>query len=172
LQPVFHPVANRRKPEKGAVVFVLFFLTWVLLAGELSLKTCLAGAAVSAVLYGFCRQVMDRDSRRSPLGPRRLWKALCYLARLIAEMLKAGFVVMRLIYTKGRRMEPLLVRFDTDLRGDRARAALADSITLTAGTITVESREGQLYVHALDRSLAEGIEDSGFQRRLRELEQK
>ena len=52
-----------------------------------------------------------------------------------------------------------------------ARAVLGDSITLTAVTITVEDQYGHLYVHALDRSLAEGIENSEFQRLLLELEE-
>lgn len=148
----------------------LFFLAWILLAGELSWSSCLMGAAMSLLLYMFCRQIMGYGPYHGPLSFRRLGKMLRYLGYLIWEMLKAGFVVMKLIYTRGRRMEPLLVRFETDLQSDQARAALADSITLTAGTITVEDREGRLYVHALDRSLAEGIEDSEFQRRLRELE--
>ena len=151
-------------------MFILFFLTWILLAGEVSWSACLTGFLMAALLYLFCRQIMGYGPPQGPLSPRRLWRMLRYLGYLIWEMLKAGFVVMRLIYTKGRRMEPLLVRFDTDLQSDQARAVLGDSITLTAGTITVQDQEGHLYVHALDRSLAEGIEDSEFQRRLRELE--
>lgn len=151
-------------------MFILFFLVWILLAGELTWSACLTGFAMALLLYMFCRQLMGYAPPRRLADFRRLGKQLCYLGYLIWEMLKAGFVVMRLIYTKGRRMEPLLVRFHTDLKSDQARAALADSITLTAGTITVEDQEGRLYVHALDRSLAEGIEDSEFQRRLRELE--
>ena len=89
---------------------------------------------------------------------------------LTVEILKASFVVMRLIYTRDHRMEPLLVRFDTGLKTPAARAVLGNSITLTAGTITVEDQEGHLCVHTLDRPLAEGIENSSFQRLLLELE--
>ena len=47
---------------------------------------------------------------------------------------------------------------------------LADSITLTAGTITVTAADGRMCVHALDASLAEGIENSQFQQRLEKME--
>ena len=57
------------------------------------------------------------------------------------------------------------------VRGCGGRAVLANSITLTAGTITVETVDGRFCVHALDRSLAEGIEDCEFQRRLEKLEE-
>lgn len=94
-----------------------------------------------------------------------------YIAYLVAEMLKAGFVVMRLIYTRGRNMRPVLVYFDSPLQSDRMRALLANSITLTAGTITVAAEDGRFCVHALDASLAEGIEKSVFQEKLEKLEE-
>lgn len=82
----------------------------------------------------------------------------------------AGFVVMRLIYTRGRKMEPKLIWFDTTLKTGLSQAILADSITLTAGTITVLAEDGRFLVHTLDKSLGEGIEDCEFQRRLEKLE--
>lgn len=152
-------------------MFLLFFLIWILLSGELTGWVCLSGAVVSLALYAFGVKLLGYAPRYDLLALRKLGKGLRYLSYLIAEMLKAGFVVMKLIYTRGRRMEPLLVRFDTGLTSPAARAVLGDSITLTAGTITVEDQDGHLYIHALDRSLAEGIENSEFQRLLLELEE-
>ena len=145
-------------------MFVLFFLLWLLLTGELSLHACLWGAAVSAAITWFCWKYLDY--RVALPRPGRLWGWARYLVCLLAEMLKAGFVVMRLVYTRGRNMRPLLVWFDTPLTEDRDRVVLANSITLTAGTITVTAADGRFCVHALDASLAEDIEDSVFQRRL------
>ena len=67
-------------------------------------------------------------------------------------------------------IEPKLVWFHTPLKTDRRRAMLADSITLTAGTITVRAEDGRMLVHTLDTPLAEGIEDSSFQQRLERME--
>lgn len=149
-------------------MFVLFFLLWILMTGELTVSACLWGLAVSAALTWFCWKFLGYHL--SVPRPGRLWTGVRYLAYLLAEMLKAGFVVMRLVYTRGRNMRPLLVWFDTPLAADRARVVLANSITLTAGTITVSAADGRFCVHALDRSLAEGIEESEFQRRLEEME--
>ena len=106
----------------------------------------------------------------APFRPLRLVAAVRYLGYLLVEMLKAGFVVMRLVYSRGRNMRPVLVWFDVPLEDDRAQAILANSITLTAGTITVTAADGRMCVHALDESLAAGIEDSEFQRRLEKME--
>lgn len=151
-------------------MFVLFFILWLLMAGAVTVRVCLWGAAVSALLWGLCRRTLGYR----PGGWKELlhksWPTAAFLGVLLAEMLKAGFVVMKLIYTKGKDMEPRLIWFDTTLKSDAARAALANAITLTAGTITVEAEGERLCVHALDASLAEGIENCGFQRRLEKLE--
>ena len=47
---------------------------------------------------------------------------------------------------------------------------LANSITLTPGTITVAMEEDELTVHALDVSLAAGMDDSVFVHMLRRME--
>ena len=151
-------------------MFLLFFLIWLTLSGEVTAGSCLLGAAVSLALYAFCVRQLGYAPRYDLLGAKKLRKVLSYMGYLVAEILKASFAVMKLIYTRDHRMEPLLVRFDTGLQSPAARAVLGNSITLTAGTITVEDRDGHLCVHTLDRPLAEGIENSDFQRLLLELE--
>ena len=47
---------------------------------------------------------------------------------------------------------------------------LADSITLTPGTITVELTENKFMIHCLDQTMAEGMEDSSFVQLLRKIE--
>ena len=64
----------------------------------------------------------------------------------------------------------MLVRFQVDLRSRAALVLLANSITLTPGTITVEAGEESFVVHALDASLAQGIEGSSFVKLLVQLE--
>lgn len=152
-------------------MLLLFFAMWLILSGEVTVGGCLLGAAVSGALYAFCVRFLGYSPRYDLLGVRKMRKVLAYMGYLTVEILKASFVVMRLIYTRDHRMEPLLVRFDTGLKTPAARAVLGNSITLTAGTITVEDQEGHLCVHTLDRPLADGIENSSFQRLLLELEQ-
>lgn len=152
------------------LAFILFFLLWLLLAGEVTVSVCVWGLCASLLMTVFCRRGLDYRLLPGRGGLSKAGAAAGYLARLVWEMLKAGFVVMKLIYTRGRDMEPKLVWFDTTLKTPGAQAVLANSITLTAGTITVAAEGGRFCVHALDASLAEGIEDCDFQRRLEKLE--
>ena len=151
-------------------MFLLFFLLWLLLSGGVSVHICLWGAVVSALLTWFCRRVLGYTWPVFLGSPEKLWAMARYFTHLLVEMLKAGLVVMRLIYVRPREIRPKLVWFRTPLETDRNRALLSDSITLTAGTITVLAEDGRLLVHALDAPLAEGIENSSFQQRLEKME--
>ena len=149
---------------------ILLFGLWILLSGEISFETCVIGAAASAALYVLACKTLEYSVSTDLKALKKMGGGICYLLNLVKEMLWAGLVVMRLIYTKGRNMEPRLIWFQTDLMNDSARAALSDAITLTAGTITVSQEGDLLCVHALDTSLAEGLEHSDFERRLGKLE--
>ena len=151
-------------------MFLLFFLVWLLLSGEVSVHTCLWGAVVSALITWFCRKKLDYRWHMLGGNPARVWALMGYFAHLLREMLKAGWVVMRVIYTRPERISPRLIWFDAPLREKRHLAMLSDSITLTAGTITVRAADGRLLVHTLDAPLAQGIEKSGFQQRLERME--
>ncbi len=68
-------------------------------------------------------------------------------------------------------IEPVLVDFDAPLTSDFARLILANSITLTPGTITVEQNESHFVVHCLDKDMAEGLDKSIFVQLLLKMEQ-
>lgn len=150
---------------------ILLFLTWILLSSEISIPVCISGALVSGLLYLAANKTLEYSPAMDLKIAGKLWKGLCYLGYLLWEMLRAGFVVMRLIYAPGRRMEPRLIWFHTGLQTQAARAALANAITLTAGTITISQEGDLLCIHTLDRPLAKGMEHSGLEMRLKELEQ-
>lgn len=152
------------------LVFAAFFLLWLLMSGEVNAHVCLYGAAASAAMMVFCHRVLGWSlGMRSP-GKLIAW--VRYGGYLLAEMMKSAWLVMKLVYTKCDEVEPRLVWFRTTLKSDAARAVLADSITLTPGTFTVlAEQDGRFCVHALDQSLAEGIEFCEFQRRLEKLEE-
>ena len=90
---------------------------------------------------------------------------------LISEVIKANFVAIRLIVSPKYEVEPVLVTFRTDLKTDLARTVLANSITLTPGTITVELTDNEYKVHCLDKEMAEGMDESVFVKLLRKMEQ-
>jgi len=103
---------------------------------------------------------------------RRVPSALRYLAVLLKEIVKANLTVMRMVLDRGFEPEPQLVQFDVDLVRDRHRVALANSITLTPGTITVSLDGSHYVVHCLDKSMVDGLDDGVMPTMLVEMEKR
>jgi len=153
-----------------ARVFLLFFVLWIIFNGQVTLEICLFGLGISAVLYLFVWKVMGYRPENDWQVFRRALGMLHFAGLLVKEICKSCLVVVKMIYTPRLALRPQLVKFSPSLHRDNARTALADAITLTPGTITVEAGEEGFMVHALDASLAEGLEDSAFVKLLMRLE--
>lgn len=151
-------------------LFILFLLVWILLSGKFTPEIIATGAVISVLFCLLDSRVLGNRAPRVGSVLRRLRGGLGYLGFLFWEILKAGLVIMKLIYTRGKNIEPRLIYFHTGLETDQAKVALANSITLTAGTITVFAEDDLFCVHTLDRPLAENIEDSKFEALLKKLE--
>ena len=152
-------------------MFLLFFLTWVIFNGRLTLEIALFGIAVAAAVFAFVCRFMDYSLKKE----LRLYKLLPafvqYLYYLIREILLANLTVTRLILTRKEQMEPVIVHVHANLKSETARVILANSITLTPGTITVSLTDDLLLVHCLDKQLSEGMEESVFVRLLQKMEE-
>ena len=151
-------------------MLLLFFLVWVIFNGRLTLEIALFGVAVAGAVFAFVCKFMNYSLRKELCFYKRMPAFARYLYCLIKEIITANIVVSRMILTRKEQMEPVIVHVHTDLKSETARVILANSITLTPGTITVSMTEDDLLVHCLDKSLSEGMEDSVFVRLLKKME--
>ncbi len=150
-------------------MFVLCFLLWMIFNGRVTWEIAAFGLAVSALVTAAARKLTGLTRQKELALLRKLPSVLAYLGYLLAEILKANLAVIRRVY--GRRApDPCLKTFTAPLDTTAARVALADSITLTPGTITAEQEGAVFTVHCLDRTMSEGLESSGFVRRLQGME--
>lgn len=152
-------------------MLLLFFIVWLILNGKVTVEICLFGLGISAVIFYFICKCMDYSWRKELFLYRLLPRIAGYFVVLVKEIAKANVAVMKLVLSPEVQPEPELVLFETDLRTSWGKAILADSITLTPGTITVYVEDQTLCVHCLDRELAEGIESSVFVQALKQMEE-
>ena len=152
-------------------MLLLFFLAWVVFNGRLTLEIALFGIAVAGAVFAFVCRFMDYSLKQEFRFYRRMPAFVQYLYYLIREIILANLAVFRLILTRKEEMEPVIVHVRADLKSETARVILANSITLTPGTITVSLTDEKLLVHCLDKSLSEGMEDSVFVRLLQKMEE-
>lgn len=151
-------------------MFFLIFAVWLILNGKITAEICLFGAGIAAALVFFMCRFMDYSLKKELLFFRLFPLFLRYFWVLIKEIVKANVSVLKIILSPELQPEPALVFFDTTLKTGMAKTMLANSITLTPGTITVSVEENRFCVHCLDRELAEGMEDSVFVELLKEME--
>lgn len=151
-------------------MFLLFFLIWVIFNGQLTWEIAAFGVVIAAVMYLFICRFMGYKPEMDLLLCRKFLLILQYVFVLVREIVKANYAVMKLILSSRYEIEPVIVKFKTDLKTTPARILLANSITLTPGTITVSLEGDEYVVHCLDKELAKGINSSIFVTLLSRLE--
>lgn len=151
-------------------MYFVFLALWIIFNGSLTLEIFLFGVAIAAGMYAFICKFMEFSVRKDILLWKRSFLLLRYLVILIVEIVKANISAMKLLFSEKNEIEPALVRFRTSLKTKTAKVLLANSITLTPGTITVSLEGDEFQVHCLDKSLAEGLSDSVFVKELERLE--
>ena len=151
-------------------MFLILFGLWVIFNGKINLEITLFGLVLSALVYAFCCAFLDYSPKKDLQAAKKLGAAMRYLGLVIVEIAKSNLALIRVVYSLDVEVKPQLVTFKTPLKG-AYKSVLADSITVTPGTITVHCEEDRLTVHALDKSFAEGIEDTEFQKQLLKMQE-
>lgn len=132
---------------------VALALCWATLNDDYGLPTLVVGYAIGwALLLLLRRTFADGTASTFRLSPRKLWYSAAYTVRLIFEILLAGLVVTRSIIRWKTAIRPGIIVVPADVKGDVEVTLLANSITLTPGTWTLDIPNDRraLYVHALD----------------------
>jgi len=130
------------------ILFILAFLVWMGLSWPPQWQEILAGVAVS-LLVAFLTGDMFLEKPRQLKDVRRCLWFLYYLPVLAWECLKANLDVAYRVAHPRLPIKPGIVKVKTVLKSDSGLTFLANSITLTPGTLTVDidREEGVLYIH-------------------------
>jgi len=99
----------------------------------------------------------------------QIWRFIAYLPWLLIKIMVANLQVAYIVLHPRMPIAPALLQFQTRLQKNLARVIVANSITLTPGTITVGLNNGRYIVHVLVPSLASGILESKIQNKVGEI---
>lgn len=152
-------------------MFFVFLTLWIIFNGKITVEICLSGIVAAGVLYAFICRFMDYSVKKDVAILSRVPLILHFLFVLVREIAKANFATIRMIMTTRYELEPVMITVKTRLKTKPARVALANSITLTPGTITVSLEEDRILVHCLDKDFSEGIGDSVLVKLLERIEE-
>ncbi|MDO4303848.1 MAG: Na+/H+ antiporter subunit E [Bacillota bacterium] len=151
-------------------MFLVFFLIWIIFNGQFTWEIAAFGVVIAGLMYLFICKFMNYKPRTDLILCKKFFLIIQYVFVLVKEIIKANFAVIKMIMSSRYEIEPAVVKFKTTLKSPSARIMLANSITLTPGTITVSLEGDEYVVHCLDKELAEGIDSSLFVTLLERLE--
>jgi len=84
------------------------------------------------------------------ITPKSFIYTFIYLFVFIVELIKANIDVTKRVLSPSLPINPGIVKVETQLKSKMARLILANSITLTPGTFTLEVHENTFYIHWID----------------------
>ncbi len=149
---------------RRCLFFTVLFLVWIVLSGNIDgphltmgLISCALVTALSSDLLIGLGSANGANKRLLPISIPRLIK---YLFWLLWELVLSNLHVLRLALSPSgmKDVRPRIIRFQTKLESPLARFMLANSITLTPGTITIELEGNDLFIHAINETTAKGLE--------------
>ena len=128
------------------VVFFTLLLFWVMLQGELDAEVLTVGALVSMVIAALYRNGLSFFTEFR-FTPAAVIAGFGYYAYFFRALVRSNIRLAALVLTPSLPVEPGIVKLRTRLKSRMGRLMLANSITLTPGTLTVELEDEWLYVH-------------------------
>ena len=143
--------------------FIVCFAFWVLLTWSFEVQELAAGAVVSLAVALFSSRFFVHEKAFWFFNPVKLVNLLVYVLFIFpVELIKANWDVAKRCLGGCKNVNPGIVKVPVDLSSDYGQAMLANSITLTPGTITMDiaEEEGQTYyyIHWIDVTAPSGKE--------------
>jgi multicomponent Na+:H+ antiporter subunit E len=133
------------------IYFVIGFILWMLLTwpadGQIDREIVIAGLIAAAIVSLLFHEILPKEHHVF-ISPVRIFWAIVYIPVFFYYVLIANFdVVYRALHPQ-MPIKPGIVKVKTKLKSESGITALANSITLTPGTLTVDlTDDGYLYVH-------------------------
>lgn len=151
-------------------MFVLYFCLWLIFIAMCTPETIVIGLILTTVIFWFTCKFMDYSLNKEKKLYMSAWLLLKYAGILFWEIMQANLATVHMILSEKEVVEPVLAHFTVDLKTQTGKTLLANAITLTPGTITVNIDGNHYCVHCLDKGFAKGMDCSSFVKVITELE--
>lgn len=141
--------SSRPSLSKYLYTFLIIWLLWYAFTTSLDPAELIVGAVIAAVIsfitvryFECCDPIL--------LAPQHLLYFIQYFFVFLGALIKANFDVARRVINPKLPINPGIVKFESKLHNRFAKMVLANSITLTPGTLTVDVIGNTFYIHWID----------------------
>ena len=151
------------------IVIVLTIL-WLLLSGHFI--PLLLGIGLFSVIFTLLivvrMGIVDQEGTPTHM---RFFLTIAYWLWLFKEIVKSSISVCRLILARDMPIQPVVVVLKGTQKTDLSRVILANSITLTPGTVCIDVDDNSTQVHVLAKEYATALTDNKMDKKIAQLEE-
>ena len=127
------------------ISIAMLLVAWGMLSSSLEYQEWIAGAVIALALGISLHSMMPVSGGGNPFS--RGVKFVIFLIVLAKEMVLANLdMAYRVLHPK-MPIRPGIVEVNTGIKSEMGKLFLANSVTLTPGTLSVDYIEDKLYVH-------------------------
>lgn len=154
---------------RSLLLFLALFGFWLLLSGELESHFLIASGGLASILTAYiCHRLLASEKI---LGEKvRIVAIPFYVPWLLYQVILANLDVIARVWNPTLPISPRLVKVPTQLSQPLALTLLANSITLTPGTVTVRVDDGELLIHTLDGKARRELLELPMEKRIQRME--
>jgi multicomponent Na+:H+ antiporter subunit E len=148
-------------------MIILLALIFLILTENLNVVNVLIAIVVSYfVVFLNKRELMTMEIFKLKTFPK--W--VLYVVLLVKEVAIANVQVAMIVLSPKMNISPRIVKYESQLQGDMFLTILANSITLTPGTMTVSIDKNVLDIHCLNKNYEDSLKDNLFEKMLLKIE--
>ena len=144
-----------QKIKSFIFLFIFLFIFWIIL-NPLNMQTVFLGLVVVTLLA----LIFNKNGlilAQYNITPKSIFYSFVYIIVFFIELIKSNFDVAKRVLNPRLPIKPGIVKVKTKLQSNFAKTILANSITLTPGTLSVDIKGNYLYIHWINVT-TKGIE--------------
>jgi len=134
---------------------LLLFLMWLIITANFQSANMVIGLGVSFVL-ALLYEKMFTHEKIEMINPYYFG---VYLFVLLKNIVKSNLQIAKRTLSRDMKLAPAIVAVKTELQSDWKKLLLANSITLTPGTLTLDVKGDTLYIHIIE---CQNMQDKGY----------
>lgn len=136
---------------KKLIDFIIILLIWIALVWSVKIPDIIAGISVATIIILLFGDLFPTEITKL-INPLRLFWVIVYIPTFLWHVIKSNIDVAYRVFHPEMPIRPGIVKIKTTLKSNFAKTFLANSITLTPGTLTVDCIDDNLYIHCINIS--------------------
>lgn len=152
------------------LILIAFYLfLWVIFAEKITIESIIIGLVIITIVIKLNKDLFTNTKFYFHI--KKIKYYIKYFLVLIVEVIKANIQVAIIVLSKNPNLDPCIIEYKTKIMSEFHQMILANSITLTPGTLTISIDNNIVTVHCLKKDFADGLYNSKFEELLIRIEE-